>query len=174
VSRLAVNTPLGGYALEKADFALKEVSGFEIVSLAIADGTKLKGMAPSPGTWITAQKGKLLWTGQNQYFLFREGFDPDLDRTLAEKLGDNVYCTLQTDGWAALEVSGGRVHDVLERFIPLDLRSADNGFGSRTSAHHMAIIVMKMSPDSYWLLTPRSSSGSFIEALEGVVSNIFA
>lgn len=174
MSNLIAKTPYGGYKQDWDGLSLKEISGFEIVSLALANGAKLKGKTPKPGTWIKTKDGRLLWTGQNQYFLFKDGEDDRLDEKLSDDYGDGIYCTLQTDGWAALEISGDHVHDVLERFIPLDLRTAAKGYGTRTAAHHMSVIIMKMDDQTYHLLTPRSTSLSFLEALETVVKHCFS
>ena len=176
---LIADTPFAGLNTSLGGVTLREAHGFEIISVAITNGAERKFAArikkqckaktPDPGTWTETNNGRLLWTGQNQYFLFQEGNDARADETISAMLGGDTFCTLQTDGWAALDISGDTVHDILERFIPLDLRSQTPGFGARTSAHHMAVIILKTGPVAYQLLTPRSSSSSFLEALEGVI-----
>lgn len=171
---LKAHTPYEGYTQDWDGLQLKEISGFEIISLAIAQGHELKGDTPKPGTWTKYNDGKLLWTGQNQYFLFKDGSNERLDEKLSEDFGENVFCTLQTDGWAALQINGERALDVLERFISLDLRSALKNYGTRSSAHHMSVIIMKIDDQTYHMFTPRSSSNSFLESLQDVISNILA
>ncbi|NNE57951.1 MAG: hypothetical protein HKN36_07590 [Hellea sp.] len=182
MSKLKPNTPFDGYAREFDGLNISHPSGFEIASLAVANG-EYKAFAksfkktygntlPEPGTWNELKNGKTLWTGQNQYFLLQYVEDDRLDETLAGKFDGEAYATLQTDGWAALDVSGERVHEVLERFVPLDLRSKEVGFGARTTAHHMSVIVLKTDNDAYHLFTPASSSAGFLDAFEHVIGNI--
>jgi len=161
VSKLVSDTAFDGYSRSFDGFAITEISSFEIVSLVIADGR-----------WIATKDGRLLWTGQNQYFLFSEGSSDRLDEAMSEKHGANVYCTLQTDGWASLEISGSRIHDVLERFIPLDIRSWMAGNGARTSAHHMSVFILKTGDNTYEIYTPRSSSATLLESLIHVIENV--
>ena len=183
MSSLIPNTPFGGYNRKFNGLTITESSEVEIVSIAIANGEalnfvkrakKIIGTAPpSPGRWEkTKPDGRILWTGQNQYMLFDKVINDRLDENLFQEFKGLAYLTLQTDGWAALDVSGERIHDVFERFIPLDLANKPVGFGARTSAHHMGAIILKVSDKAYHLLTPRSSSAVFLEALENVIENI--
>jgi len=172
VFKLNSDTAYEGFIREWPDLTLKEISGFEIVSMAVVNGQKLKGKNPAPGRWVATKDGRLLWTGQNQYFLFSDSSNDRLDEDLSEKHGANVYCTLQTDGWASLEISGSSIHDVLERFIPLDIRSWAAGHGARTSAHHMSVFILKTGDDTYEIYTPRSSSATLLESLIHVIENV--
>ena len=181
MSKLTPTTPLKGASHEFNDLTIKEKTRFEIVSLAIASGEELKfgksfkkaygSTLPAPGTWEALKTGQILWTGQNQYFLFQDCLDDRLDEKLGKTFEGLAYATLQTDGWAALEVHGPDVHDVFDRFIQLDLRRQAIGFGARSSAHHMSVMVLKTGDDAYLLLTPRSSSAAFLEALVETAHN---
>jgi len=178
VSKLLSQTPFHGLSETFEGIFLRELSGFEIVSMAVKSDqidtltTEFGGVLPKPGQWIETKIGKILWTGQSQYFYFATGDDAWLDEKLQQQSQDSAYFTLQTDGWAAIEISGSKIHDVLERFIPLDLRSWQIGQGTRTSAHHIGIIVMKTRRDTYQILTPTSSSAALLEALIHVIENV--
>jgi len=182
VFKLVSDTAFDGYSRSFDGITITEISSFEIVSLVIADGdtalfTKaykkyLGKSLPAPGSWTKFKSGKILWTGQNQYFLIQDGIDDRLDETLSDSFGNTAYLTLQSDGWASLEISGERVHDVLERILTLDIRAKDTGFGTRSSAHHMSVLILKTGTSVYQLLTPRSSSAAFLEALEHVADNV--
>lgn len=182
MSSLSSSTPFNGYAREFNGVSISEALGFEIISIAIANEQStnfaktarkvFKATLPAPGTWETTDSARLLWTGQNQYMLFQDGMNDRLDETLSQEFKDMAYFTMQTDGWAALDVSGTYIHDVFERFIPLDIAQKPVGFGARTSAHHMSVFILKTGKESYLLLTPRSSSAAFLESLEHVIQNI--
>lgn len=171
-SKLSADTIFDGFKLDQGGISLREISSFEIVSIALAHGETLKGKVPQAGQWIKTKSRKLIWTGQNQYFAIQDGFDPQMDEKISHEYGQAAYCSLQTDGWGALEISGPLVHDVLERFTPLNLREKTIGFGARTSAHHIALIIMKTGEDSYEMLTPRSSSKAFLDALTHITQNV--
>lgn len=184
MSKLLSNTPYDGFSQISNGLCVKELSEFEIASLAVAQNSEaefntifktLTGTAlPEPGRWSKIKTGKILWTGQSQYFYFSDRINDRLDDGLNEAFEGHGYVTLQSDGWAALEVSGDRVHDVMERFIALDVRNQDIGFGARSSAHHIGVFILKIESDTYHLLTPRSSSKGFLEALLHVVENVEA
>jgi len=58
----------------------------------------------------------------------------------------------------------------------LDARSisanATIDFAARTSAHHMAVISVKLLDGSLALITPRTSAAGFLESLEHVVGHV--
>lgn len=181
MSKLTPTLPLSGASRSWPDLNIREHYDGELVSLACpiggdkalaahfkkAFGTSL----PAPNTMIKIKGGHALWSGQGQYMLLISGEDIYADKTVAAALKDTAYTTLQSDGWASLSLNGSRVLDVLERFIPLDLRRAEDGFAARTSAHHIAVIVIKHSAAQIQLLTPRSSAHAFWESLTHTVDN---
>ena len=113
-----------------------------------------------------------MWSGQGQYMLLLSGENIQADIGIAEKLSGTAYATLQSDGWASLNLIGPKIFDVLERFIPLDIRRVPSGFAARTSAHHIAVIVLKFSETEIQLLTPRSSAQSFLDGLVHTADNV--
>ncbi len=179
---LKQTTPLDGFKQTYNGLVVEELSGFEIVSIALVGGaekaaaksikTFLGAALPKPSTWVSGKQGKTIWTSPNQYFLVAETSNDRLDEEFAAQFEGQAYFTLQTDGWACLEVSGQAVYEVLERFIPLDIRKAPIGFAGRSTAHHMSVLILKTAENSFILLTPRSSSWTFLQALEEVVKNV--
>lgn len=172
--KLSPKSALGGAAHTYAGCEISELSGVEIVSIAsnqsVADfaatvKNALGGAAPKPGNWTKIRGGKLLWSRPSEYFALLDGVDDQLDETLAEKFGAETYLTLQTDAWTCLTISGARTLGVLERFIALDLRNAGVGFCTRSTAQHMSVIILKTGENAFTLITPRSSSCSFFDAL---------
>lgn len=180
--KLHTTSTFGGYARDWDGVFISEISDYELVSLTAARGQaaafakavkKALGCAlPAPGTSVQAGDGCLIWTGQGQYLAMINGENDRADEPLAKTLGASGYAVLQSDGWGALDVFGNRALDVFDRFIPLNLRKAADNFAARTSAHHMAVIVVKRQNDAWHLLTPRTSAAGFLESLEHVVDNV--
>lgn len=176
--------PLGGYEKSWDDLSACEVSDQEIVSLACAMGQE-KTFAghfkkhfgkplPKPGKVINIKGGHCMWTAPDQYWLFLNGENTDADREVAERFDETAYVTLQTDGWAQVNLSGPRALDMLERFAPLDIASFKIGDATRTRVHHLAMVIARINKDEYRLISPRSSAGSFIHAIEETAQNISA
>ncbi len=182
MSKLTPTLPLDGFEKEWSDLTIKEYYIGELVSLACVLGkesafnTKFKSAfkkdPPKPNEMIEIDGGYAIWSGQGQYMLLLLGENIHADSYLQEKFKDTAYATLQSDGWASLAVTGHSTFNVLERFIPLDIRGAPNNFAARTSAHHLAVIVLKFSDAEFQLLTPRSSAHSFLDGLVNTTKNV--
>ena len=180
--KLSPTLPLSGFERKCPSFEVTENYIGECVSLAMAIGQEEAFYAafrkafgidpPPPSQAVQIKDGWALWSGASQYMLLLDGENIRADLGVAAKFEGCAYATLQTDGWASTNITGERVHDVLERFIPLDLRRAPINFSARTSAHHIAVIVMKFGEDKYNLMTPRSSARSFLEGLVHTCENI--
>lgn len=182
--KLTPTLPLSSVEKYWTDFSITEHYVGELVSLACvldqeAAFTKAFKKAfgtapPEPNHLAEIKGGFAMWSGQGQYMLLLNSENIHTDNEVAAKLGGTAYATLQTDGWASLDIKGSRVFDVLERFIPLDLRSAPINYAARTSAHHIAVIVVKFSDIEIQLLTPRSSAQSFLEGLVHTAENVLS
>ena len=182
MAELEKTLPLGGFAKDWPGFTIQEHYKGEMVSLACSDGEentlssafKKNYGKPLPlaNEMIQIKDGIIFWSGQNQYMMLLGGENSQADIKVARNLGGSVYTTLQSDGWASIDITGMRVFDVLERFIPLDLRRAPKHFATRTNAHHIACIVLKVSETEIQLMTPRSSAQSFVQALAHVADNV--
>lgn len=180
--KLSPTLPLKGYSQDWNGLSLREAYAGELVSIAVALGEEeafeaafkkvFGALAPKPNGFISTAKGRVLWSGADQYLAIISGEDINADVALAKALSGTAYTTLQSDGWACLTISGPRIYDVLERFIALDIRSAPAGFAARSTAHHMSVIAIKISAQEVTLMTPRSSALSFLSALEHVIAHI--
>ena len=182
MSKLTPTLPLGGFIKEWPDLSFKEHFMGELISLACVLGNETEFKAkfistfakapPEPNQIIEIEGGYAMWSGQDQYMIILTGENIDADLDLSKKFRGAAYTTLQTDGWASLELIGTKSFDVLERFIPLDIRRAPKHFAARTSAHHIAVMVLKFSETKFLLLTPRSSAHSFLDGLVHVAKNV--
>jgi len=182
VARLNPTLPLGGFEKLWPGFALTEYYEGELVSLSCVLGDEKKFAAsfkrvfgkplPLPNQMVAIKGGFVMWSGQGQYMLLLSGENIQADSEIAAQLNGTAYASLQSDGWASLDIKGSHVFDVLERFIPLDLRRAPIHYATRTSAHHIAVIVLKFSETEIQLLTPRSSAQSFLDGLVHTAENV--
>lgn len=182
MDKLHQTSAFGGYARDWKGFSISEITNYELVALSAAGGqdkaftkaikSKFNCALPAPGKVVPTGAGALMWTGQGRYLAMLDTVDDRADEALAETLGASGYAVLQTDGWGVLQLSGDRIFDVLERFITLDLRGAPVDFAARTSAHHIAVIIVKRLNGSILLLSPRTSAVGFAQALEGVAARV--
>lgn len=176
------NSALGGYSLQSERLSVTELTGFELISVAVAKGSEanfkkrfkkaLKTDLPNPNQVLPVEGGSIIWIGQNQFLVFLGTSNIYADVKLGQTLGDSAYTVLQSDGWACLRLEGDQFYNVMDRFIPLDLRRAPEDFAARTQAHHISVIVVKQRDGSWYLLTPRSTAQSFLEALTHVMANV--
>lgn len=184
MARLKEKSALNGFEQESEGLSIVELTAFELISVAVAKGSEaefktrfrkaLKTNVPNPNQILPAEGGSVIWTGQNQYLVMLGTSDVSADEKLRQNLAESAYTVLQSDGWACLRLEGSRFYDVMDRFIPLDLRSAAKDFAARTQAHHISVIVVKLLDGSWLLLTPRSSAQSFLDALTHVTVNVLS
>ena len=173
---------LGSYSQTWGGLTLTENEHTELVSLtsiqneetkfAKAFETNFNAKPPQPNTFENFENGMAFWTSSGQCWVMAQGKNPNLDKDLGSKMEGSAYAVLLTDGWTSLTLIGAQSYDVLERFIPLDIRKAPINFASRTSAHHIAVIILKFSDTEFQLLTPRSSAQSFLEGLTHTIDNV--
>lgn len=182
MSKFNTKSALDAFSREWGGLSVKEITTFELVSIAVAKGHNaefeqqfravLNTSLPMPNQVLPAEGGSVMWTGQDQYMVMLGHDNVHADTALGNKLGTSAYCSLQSDAWAVLRVEGKRMMDVFERVIPLDLSNAPANFAARTSAHHIAIIIVKLLDGSVLFLTPRSSARSFLSTLIHTVDNV--
>lgn len=184
MSDLIATPALEGFSRSWTDFSIEELVDYELVLLTIAQGqdtnfTKcfkkhLKSDLPAPGQIRPAEGGSSMWLEPGKYLVMLGRCDVNADKVLAAAFGENAYTVLLSDGWACLRVEGKQTLDVFERFIPLNLRQAPIDYATRTSAHHISVIITSLLDGSYLLLTPRSSARSFLEALTRITENVLS
>lgn len=183
---LTARLPLGGIDLDFDGMSLREVGDLSIVSIAIPLGGEKdleKALAdgfgiglPAVGTSAVPENGttRLLRLAQDQMFLLFDDDGSDPVTFVAGELGGKAWLTDQSDGWALLSVSGPKCRAALERICPLDLHPSafPEGAVGRTVMEHLNTIVVREEADSFLLMSPRSSAGSFLHAVQGSIENI--
>ncbi len=183
---LTARTPLGGYEKSFGAVTLAEVSGLSLVSAAVPQGgdaafaaalaAGLGAARPAPGDSAAGERygARLLGMQPDQLLILFAAPDPDRAAgTVAEALGPDAYVTDQSDSWAMLRIAGAGARAALERICMLDLDDAafPEGRVARTVMEHLAVIILRDGPDSFLLMSPRSSARSFLHAVELSIEN---
>jgi len=176
--------PLAGYDETLGGIRLRAPEGVAIVSIALPLGGEAAaekavkaayGVAlPEVGQSVVAGDARLVRLGLDQGFVIFTHTEPTAEALVAEKLKGKAYTTDQTDVWVALEISGARCRDALERICPLDLHP--DAFGvdqaARTVMEHLGVLIIRTGEEAYLLLSASSSAGTFQHALHQSMKNV--
>lgn len=182
-SGLQATMALGGRMLETGSVSVSEPVNRALVSVAFAASDRERiGAAfgsPLPAVGLSqssSHAGTVLGLQIDQVWCLLEHTGDAMDKTIAATLGDTrgMYLTDQSDAWAILALSGSASIHVLERLCPLDLELAVFPVGSvaRTVMEHVGVIILRTHNDRFELITPRSSSTSFMHAIETVATHV--
>ncbi|MDO5630793.1 MAG: sarcosine oxidase subunit gamma [Paracoccus sp. (in: a-proteobacteria)] len=146
-----------------------ENSGLGLASLALR-----RGMArPSPfgltlpavGRYVTGAKVAAFWTGPDQWMI--EGPDraeTDFARDVAAQT-PGCSVTEQTDGFAAIEITGPAIPALMERLVNLDPLHFGPDSATRTGLHHQSVFVIRRAEDHLAIIGMRSAMGSLWHAV---------
>lgn len=176
--------PLAGYDETIGGIRLRAPEGVAIVSIALPLGGEAAaekavkaayGVAlPEVGQSVVTKDARLVRLGVDQAFVMFNHTEPDAETVVAGALNDAAYTTDQTDVWVALEISGARCREALERICPLDLHP--DAFGvdqaARTVMEHLGVLIIRTGEETYLLLSASSSAGSFQHALHQSMENV--
>lgn len=107
---------------------------------------------------------RVIWSGRQAVFVLGAAVDID-----------GALCVDQSDGWAALELTG-EVREVLARLCPLDLRdgSFPAGSAARSLLNHVPVLLTRTSEKTWLLLAPRSMAGTVLEEIVGAAEGVAA
>ena len=105
---------------------------------------------PAPNSQNVTGAARLVWTGREQAFL--------IGAAAPAGLSDHAALTDQSDGWAALGLSGPAAVDALARLVPLDLREQafPPGQVCRAALGHLSMILTRSGPQAFEILVFRS------------------
>lgn len=125
---------------------------------------------PAAGQWQRAQTGpaEIFWAGHSVAFLC--GAMPPA------RLAGVAALTDQTDGWAAMDLSGGGLDQVMARICPLDLRETAFPVGSaaRSMVGHMQAILLRRDAGTLRILVFRSMARTAVAELSRAMSGVVA
>ena len=172
---LIAKSALEGRSLTLGTVTLAEVEVGPITSFAVfpggakavAKGLKALGLAmPDPNTFTEKKGARIVWTGRDQAFL--TGVEPPAL--------EGAAVTDQSDGWAALALSGAGAVDVLARLVPVDLRLAVFPVGRvlRTQANHMNVVILRAGDHAFEILVFRSMARTAWHELETTMHMVAA
>ena len=182
--------PLDGRSLDYSGITIEEITDQALVSIAVPiDGAADLNAAfqsaygterPAVGKCATASLDNAIFLGlsQDQFFVMFDDKSDDQGRdpaaSIRESIGHTGYVVDQSDGWVMTRMSGDNCRAALERICPIDLHPAMFSVGNvaRTVMEHLATIILCQAPDTYILLSPRSSANSFLHALKTSAENV--
>ncbi len=87
-------------------------------------------------------------------------------------LSGPFYTTDQTDAWVTLDLSGPTCAAALERLSMLDIVGFPVDGAQRTLIAHLAVILVRVAPDRWWLMSAASSAKSLAKAVEAALTAI--
>lgn len=146
--------PLRLAATELAEIDLGQITSiapFPAAEKQVNAALKPLGLTfPAPNGQSAKGDARLIWTGREQAFL--------IGAAAPDGLADHAALTDQTDGWAALSLTGPAAVDALARLIPLDLRETAFPVGrvTRAALGHMSMILSRIAADSFQIMVFRS------------------
>ena len=172
---LIAKSALEGRNLTLGTVTLAEVEVGPITSVAVlpggakavAKGLKTLGLAmPEPNSFAEKKGARIVWTGRDQAFL--TGVEPPAL--------EGAALTDQSDGWAALALTGAGAVDVLSRLVPVDLRLAAFPVGRaiRTQLNHMNVMILRAGDHAFEILGFRSMARTAWHELETTMHMVAA
>ncbi len=172
---LIAKSALEGRNLTLGTVTLAEVEVGPITSVAVlpggakavAKGLKTLGLAmPEPNSFAEKKGARIVWTGRDQAFL--TGVEPPAL--------EGAALTDQSDGWAALALTGAGAVDVLARLVPVDLRLAAFPVGRaiRTQLNHMNVMILRAGDHAFEILVFRSMARTAWHELETTMHMVAA
>ncbi|MCP1337846.1 sarcosine oxidase subunit gamma [Futiania mangrovi] len=176
-------TPLGG-AAPRIDrigaISIAEVADLALVSLAVRAGQEnalaeaaasfLGHPLPGPGEGAA----RAFWAGPGQWMLHGRGAEhANLAARVKAAVGGSASVTDQSDAWAAFDVEGKTVAEMLARLCNLDAARMPAHAASRTLVEHLGCVVLCEVPARrYLVLGPRSAAASLHHALTAAAIGI--
>jgi sarcosine oxidase subunit gamma len=182
---LTAKTPLDGAEVTFEGATIKEITGRAIVSVAphsqnedalnkaLLSNWDLSIPTISTMTSSTINNANLLGLQSDQLFLLFDCPGANASAQVSSKLGEHAYLTDQSDSWAMLAVSGPNIRRAFERICTIDLDDSAFPIGAvaRTSMEHFSTILIRSKSDDYEILSPISSSASFLAMLKRALSH---
>ncbi|NUB44145.1 sarcosine oxidase subunit gamma [Fertoebacter nigrum] len=157
---------MGGVTLAEAvPGPITSVAPFAGREAELSQALRSLGLSfPAPNTFNESSGDLIVWTGRDQAFLI----GPLLE-------GLPAATTDQSDGWAALSVSGPDAAAALMRLIPLDLRVAafPPGRAARAPLNHMAAVIWR-DGEGFTLLVFRSMAQTAWHEIETAMKALAA
>ncbi|MEM9575915.1 MAG: sarcosine oxidase subunit gamma family protein [Pseudomonadota bacterium] len=162
---------VGAITLAEADLGvMTTIAPFAGQEAAVSQALKEAHGVGFPPLDATIQKDgtRVLWFGRDMALLTGQLPDAGLAKFAA--------LTDQSDGWAAIKISGSGVEDVLARLVPVDLRPSAFAEGQtcRTLVGHMAASITRTGKDALLILVFRSMATTLVDELHEAMEAVAA
>jgi len=178
VAELIALTPLAGHVpLTVGRFDLTEADLGPIHSVAPLPGRRAALDAallaagfvfPAPSEMHEGPAGRMVWAGRDLAFLM--GAAP------SDAVRAAAAVTDQSDGWAALRLSGRGIADVLARLVPVDCGDGalPPGRAVRTQINHMPGLLLREGAEAVVLMTFRSMGATLVHEVAEAARRVSA
>lgn len=174
MTSLIAKTPADGLLpITVGTTSLAELAAAGITSVTRAAGAKPEAFKsatgaafPAPNRTTGRDGARAVWTGPDQCFWI----GPPLASLPGHALTD------QSDGWAALRLSGADAAAVLARLVPIDLRDSQfkRGHTARSLMVHVPVSLTRSGVASFDILCFRSMVATAIHELETAMKSVAA
>lgn len=171
-SALSGLLPVGVGALTLTEAALGPVTAVAPLAgktRALAAALKPLGFRfPAPGEWYGNEKAELFWAGRDLAFL--------TGVPAPDALAGAAALTDQSDGWAAIDLTGPGGEVVMARLCPLDLRlvAFPVGRAARAPLGHMQSILIRREEGSLRIMVFRSMAKTAVHELSVAMRGVTA
>ena len=142
---------------------LKSVAPFARQNKAVSAALKEQvgaGLSPS-----NRRSGAVTWFGHGVWLVSGEVV---LDGVAA--------VTDQSDAWAAVQIAGAGVEDVLARLVPVDLRAQvfKKHHVAKTMLGHMSVTITRTDAETFEIMVMRSMAATLVHDLDVAMRGVAA
>jgi sarcosine oxidase subunit gamma len=160
---------IGGISIREADVGqLTHIASYagadEALNAALAQAHGLGW--PGPNQSLSTDHARIIWFGRDAALLAGPAPQGGLE--------DHAALADQSDAWAAIEIEGPALDQVMARLVPVDLRPHVFAVGQtvRSQIQHMNGSVTRLAEDRMLILVFRSMAKTLVhdlqEAIEGM------
>lgn len=169
-------TPALGGTVPQVDavgeIVIREVWPLAIASVAARQGSveacmraleSFLGSVPDVGQALSEDGRTAFWVGPEQWFICSDA--EDLPTSVKSAVGEAASVTEQSGAWAAFDLAGERLPDLVERLCNVPIRTMPAGAVQRTIIHHLGCFVWRRSEVEVRILGPRAAARSLHHAI---------
>ncbi|MBM2294323.1 sarcosine oxidase subunit gamma [Sulfitobacter pseudonitzschiae] len=128
---------------------------------------------PGPGGYVASAEVAAIWTGPRQWMIEAKAKGCTDFAAQVKAQAPDAIVTEQTDGWAAFDITspdGAAIGRLLEKLVNIDPGTVSPGTASRTSLHHMNVLLVRPDPCCLRIWVGRSFAGSLWHAVIGAAA----
>ena len=127
-----------------------------------------------PGRLVRGMPWTTVWLAPDQWLVFAPvETHGDIATLLATTFSTCASIAELTDAFAAFDLTGSRLPDLLERLVMTDIRSMRESDAVRSMIEHIDCHVLHNGAEHVTLLAPRSFAASLHHALVAAATSVF-